>query len=330
MDWKRELEEHQADSLSVAVIRNFQIADTVAQGDGVTAHTRFQAASVSKMVFAAAVLRLAAEGRLSLEDDIGRYLGELPLHNAEGRPARATVRQVLAHTAGFGVHGFYGYGHGEELPTTAQIVLGEPPCNSPKVVQEYRPGEHWAYSGGGFMLLQNCVENISGLPFADFMERAVLSPLEMGDSTYRQDVTEHIAKGYTTDWNPVPGGHQLMPEQAAAGLWTTAVDLAKFGIHMQNILRGKAGIIPRALVEEMVTPQHGDVLDLEDTACRTGLGCYIKQLYGETYFGHSGSNVGFKALVNFSVQNGKGCCVLVNADAAAPLRRRIQDFFLGA
>ena len=91
MDWKRELEEHQADSLSVAVIRNFQIADTVAQGGGVTAHTRFQAASVSKMVFAAAVLRLAAEGRLSLEDDIGRYLGELPLHNAEGRPARATV-----------------------------------------------------------------------------------------------------------------------------------------------------------------------------------------------------------------------------------------------
>ena len=130
MDWKRELEEHQADSLSVAVIRNFQIADTVAQGDGVTAHTRFQAASVSKMVFAAAVLRLAAEGRLSLEDDIGRYLGELPLHNAEGRPARATVRQVLAHTAGFGVHGFYGYGHGEELPTTAQIVLGEPPTRA--------------------------------------------------------------------------------------------------------------------------------------------------------------------------------------------------------
>ena len=266
---------------------------------------------------------------MSLEDDVSRYLGDLRLQDADGRPAKATVRQILSHTAGFGVHGFYGYGHGGELPDTAQIIRGEPPCNSPKVVQEYRPGEHWVYSGGGFMILQKCVENIADMPFADFMEQAVLRPLDMTDSTYRQDVTERIARGYTTDWNPVPNGHQLMPEQAAAGLWTTAVDLAKFGIHLQNILRGKAGVIPQALVEEMVTPQHGDVLDLEGTACKTGLGCYGKQLYGEAYFGHSGSNVGFKSLVNFSLHGGKGCCVMVNADAAAPLRGKIQDFFLG-
>lgn len=329
MEWKDDLKEFQADSLSVAVIRDFRIADTVIQGDGVTKHTRFQAASVSKMVFTAAVLRMAAEGRLSLEDDMGRYLGDLRLYDTEGRPARATVRQVLTHTAGFGVHGFDGYEYGGVLPTTEQIVLGDPPCNSPKVVQEYLPGEHWVYSGGGFMVLQKCVENIAGMPFAELMDQAVLSPLEMGDSTYRQDVTENLAKGYTTDWTPLPGGHCLMPEQAAAGLWTTAEDLAKFGLHLQNILRGKAGLIPRSLAEEMVTPQHSDVLDMESTACRVGLGCYLKELYGEAYFGHSGDNMGFKSLVNFSIHGGRGCCVLVNSDTAAPLPRKIQDFYLG-
>lgn len=329
MNWNDELKRYQADALSIAVIRHGQIADTVAEGDGVSIHTRFQAASVSKMVFTVAVLCLAGEGRLSLDGDVSRYLGGLRLRRKDGLPVKATVRQVLSHTAGFGVGGFEGYKHGAALPTTAQIILGEPPCNSPEVMQEYTPGEHWIYSGGGFMVLQKCVENISGLPFAGFMEQTVLRPLDMTDSTYRQDVAGDLAKGYTTDFTPVPNGHNLMPEQAAAGLWTTAVDLAKFGMHLQGILRGDEGLVPQALVREMITPQHSDVLDVEDTDCKTGLGCYLKTIRGEAYFGHSGDNVGFKSLVNFSVQSGTGCCVLVNSDTAAPLPGKIQDFFLG-
>lgn len=281
MNFQDELKQYQADALGVAVIRDFAIADILTEGDRVTPHTRFQAASVSKMVFAAAVLRLAAEGKLSLEDDVNRYLDGLRLQTADGSPAKATIRQVLSHTAGLGVSGFWGYEQGAVLPTTAQIILGEPPCNSPRVVQEYTPGEHWIYSGGGYMVLQKCVENISGVPFAGFMEQTILFPLEMADSTYRQDVTENIANGYLTDFVPVPGGHHLMPEQAAAGLWTTAADLARFGLHLQNILRGKTGVIPQDLVREMIQPQHPDRLDMEGTVCRTGLGCYLKSIRGE-------------------------------------------------
>ncbi|MDE7290074.1 MAG: beta-lactamase family protein, partial [Oscillospiraceae bacterium] len=220
MDFANELKKCGADSLSLAVVRDFKIVQTIAEGTDITPHTRFQAASISKMVFAFAVLRLAAEGKISLEDDVNSYLGGTPLTDRDGNTARVNVRQILSHTAGLGVHGFDGYPIGSVLPTTSQIIAGEPPCNSPKVYCEYSPDEHWVYSGGGFMVLQKCAENITGMDFADFMERYVLSPLEMSDSTFRQDVTENLAKGYTENSEPVKGGHMLMPEQAAAGLWT--------------------------------------------------------------------------------------------------------------
>lgn len=327
IDFFDELKKYGADSLSLAVIKNYQIAETVSEGKDITPHTRFQAASISKMVFTFAVLRLAAEGKISLEDDVNGYLGGTPLTDRDGNIARVNVRQILSHTAGIGVHGFDGYPIGSVLPTTSQIIGGEQPCNSPKICCEYAPDEHWVYSGGGFMVLQKCAENITEMDFADFMEKYVLSPLEMSDSTFRQDVTENLAKGYTENSKPVSGGHMLMPEQAAAGLWTTANDIAKFGIHIQNILRGESGLIPQKLAELMTSPQHSDVLELE-AKCRTGLGCYLKSIGGKEYFGHSGGNVGFVSLVNFSAENGNGCCTFVNSDEAFPLLLKIQSEFL--
>lgn len=329
MDFLNELKKFGADSLSLAVIRNYQIVETVAVGNDITPHTRFQAASISKMVFTFAVLRLASESRISLYDDVNRYLGRTPLTDRDGNPARVNVRQILSHTAGIGVHGFDGYPVGSVLPTTSQIIAGEPPCNSPKICCEYAPDEHWVYSGGGFIVLQKCVENITETDFADFMERYVLSPIGMEDSTFRQDITGNLAKGYTENSEPVSGGHMLMPEQAAAGLWTTATDMAKFGIHIMNILRGGDGLISKNLAELMTLPQHSDVFDMEGTKCRTGLGCYLKNIGGTPYFGHSGGNIGFVSLSNFSAESGDGCCTLVNSDEAFPLLLKLQEEIFG-
>lgn len=328
MDFYKELRKYGADSLSFAVVKNYRISETVSVGTDITAHTRFQAASISKMVFTLAVLRLVSEGKISLDDDVNRYLGGASITDRDGNTVSVNVRKILSHTAGLGVHGFDGYPVGSALPTTAQIIGGEPPCSSPKVYCEYAADEHWVYSGGGFMVLQKCVENITGTDFADFMDGYVLSPLEMADSTFRQDVTENLAKGYAENAEPVFGGHMLMPEQAAAGLWTTANDLAKFGIHIQNILRGEKGLIPKDLAELMIFPQHSDVFDMEGTKCRTGLGCYLKNIDGKEYFGHSGGNIGFVSLANFSAESGDGFCALVNSDGAFPLLLKIQSEFL--
>lgn len=328
MNIQDELQKYHADALSLAVVKNDRIDGIFAVGDGVTPHTRFQAASVSKMVFTLAVLKLVSEGRLDLEDDVNAYLSDCPLLRRDGTKGKATIRQLLTHTAGTGVHGFEGYPVGSALPETKQILAGEPPCNSPGVYQEHVPGKRWRYSGGGFMLLQKCAENITGMDFADFMDQYVLSPLKMDDSSFRQDLTENLACGYTQNFQPVPNGHYLMPEQAAAGLWTTAADLARFGLHIQRILRGDEGLIPQGLARQMTAPQHEEWLELEGTRCRTGLGCYLKILHGKAYFGHSGGNEGFESLVNFSVEGGSGCCVLLNANEAYPLTRKLQDVFL--
>lgn len=328
MDFLSELEKCGANSLSLAVVKNYQISEALAFGMDITPRTRFQAASISKMVFTLAVLRLVSEGRLSLEDDVNSYLGDCPITDRGGNTVSVNARQILSHTAGLGVDGFEGYPAGSVLPTTSQIIRGEPPCNSPKIYCEYAPGEHWVYSGGGFTVLQKCAENITETDFADFMDKYVLYPLGMEDSTFRQYVTENLAKGYTENSEPILGGHMLMPEQAAAGLWTTAADLAKFGIHIQNILRGESGLIPQKLAELMTSPQHGDVFDMEGTKCRTGLGCYLKKIGGKEYFGHSGGNTGFVSLANFSAENGNGCCTLINSDEAIPLLLKIQNEFL--
>lgn len=268
------------------------------------------------------------DGKLSLNDDVNNYLGDCPLIRQDGTQGKATIRQILTHTAGINVHGFAGYQVGVKLPTTSQIIAGELPCNSPKIYQKYNPDVHWKYSGGGFMILQKCVENITEMDFADFMDAYVLLPLNMLDSTFRQNLTENLAQGYTKKFERVPGGHKLMPEQAAAGLWTTALDMAKFGLHIQNILRGRAGLISQKLAKKMVMPQHNELLKLEGTLCYTGLGCYLKTIYGEKYFGHSGGNEGFESLVNFSVSDGNGCCIFINSNDAYPLILKLQNEFL--
>lgn len=328
MDFLSELEKCGANSLSIAVVKNYQVAEAITEGHGVTTNTRFQAASISKMLFTLAFLRLVSEGRISLEDDVNNYLGDCPITDRDGNTVSVNARQILSHTAGLGVDGFYGYPMGTVLPTTSQIINGEPPCNSPKVYCEYAPDEHWVYSGGGFMVLQKCAENITEMDFADFMQQYVLSPLDMEDSTFRQDITENLAKGYTENSEPISGGHMLMPEQAAAGLWTTANDMTKFGIHIQNILRGESGLIPQKLAELMTSPQHSDVFDMEGTKCCTGLGCYLKNIGDKHYFGHCGGNEGFVSIANFSLKDGDGCCTFINSNGAVPLLLKIQSEFL--
>ncbi len=328
IDLEKELQNYHADSISIAVIKDYQVQETLTAGPNITPHTRFQAASISKMVFALAVLRLVSEGKLALEADINDYLGNEPLTRQDGTPAKASVQQILAHTAGVNGHGFEGDKAGESLPTTAQIIAGEPPCNSPRIYQEHMPQEHWIYSGGGYTVLQQCVEKVTQMPFVDFMDACILMPLEMQESSFRQDLTENLAYGCEEDGRPMKGGHNRMPEYAAAGLWTTPSDMARFGMHIQKILRGEKGLISQSLAQKMITPQHSDVLNMEGTQCHTGLGCYLKTIGNEAYFGHSGSNVGFESLVNFSVNSGNGCCTFVNGNGVSPLIWKVQSMLL--
>lgn len=317
------LKKYRANAISIAVIDNYEIKEVVSYGKKVNNDTMFQVASISKFVTAIATLRLVEKKYLNLDKDISEYLGEETPKKLFGGVANATIRQILTHTAGFNNKGYMGYENGSILPTTSEILSGKKPSISPRVKQTHSAGNTWRYSGGGFMVLQRIIEKVTNISFDRFVTDCVFIPLNMNNSSFNQFPKSNIANGYTRKGKSISGGHLLMPQLAAAGLWSTANDLAKLGLHLQKILNGEQGLVSKELIEEMVKPQI-----IAKGGAYSGLGCAIKKVNDIECFGHSGSNLGFKSDIMFSRENGKGCCILANSDSSFPLIEKLEREFI--
>lgn len=151
-------------------------------GPAVTPATLFQACSISKAVSATAMLHLAQQGRLGLDADVNAYLRSWKLPaNAFTAKTKVTLRQLLNHSADVTVSGFPGYLAGSPLPTLAQMPEGVPPAISPPIRVDMLPGIGYRYSGGGYLVAQQVVEDITNKPFADVVRDTVLSPYDRGD-----------------------------------------------------------------------------------------------------------------------------------------------------
>src|SRR5262249_44546830 len=149
-------------------------------GNNVDAETLFQAASISKPVTAMAVVRMAQEGRLGLDQPVNELLKRWKLPENEFTVARkVTVRDLLSHTAGATVGGFPGYPAGTPLPSLLEILDGKPPANTPPIRVDSVPGPTYRYSGGGYTVLRLMLEDVSGQPFDELMRKMVLEPLGM-------------------------------------------------------------------------------------------------------------------------------------------------------
>jgi CubicO group peptidase (beta-lactamase class C family) len=180
--------------LSIAVIDNFKIAWAKGYGvteagtnSPVTAHTLFQAASISKPVTATGALTLVEQGKLSLDENVNLKLKSWQVpDNDFTKDQKVTLRRLMSHSAGLTVHGFPGYEVGAPIPTLPEILNGEPPANTAPVRVDTIPGTKSIYSGGGITIEQLLVMDVTGEPFAKFMHDAVLDKIGMTDSTYEQ------------------------------------------------------------------------------------------------------------------------------------------------
>jgi Beta-lactamase len=161
--------------VSVAVINNGTIewargygVRAVESTDPVSPETLFQAASISKPVAAMAALKLVQDGRLNLDDDVNQKLvsWKVPDHRFT-KDHRVTLRNILSHSAGLNVHGFGGYGAGESLPTLPQILNGTKPANSGAIKVKYRLNRKFRYSGGGYVIMQQLLSDVTGQPFPE-------------------------------------------------------------------------------------------------------------------------------------------------------------------
>lgn len=291
----------------------------------VTPGTRFQAASISKPVAALAALRLVERGAFALDDDVNTLLRSWRIPANEDWQPRVTVRHLLSHTAGLTVHGFPGYPRAAALPALAQILDGVPPANTPPIRVDTVPGAQFRYSGGGYCVLQQLLCDATGQPFPALMRDLVLAPLRMAHSDYTQPPTDATgqaaASGHLSGNTPIAGGWHCYPEQAAAGLWTTPTDLARFAIAVQQaIAGGPDALLAQPLAQAMITPA------LPDAAMRgqqIGLGLFLQGAQEHARFGHGGSNAGFRCELVADARGGQGAVVMTNGDDGDDLAHEI-------
>lgn len=319
----------QTPGVTIAVINNYEIE--WAQGFGlcragqpapVTTETLFQAGSISKPIFALAVMRLVEEGILDLDEDVNRYLTswQVPA-NGDWQP-RITLRQLLSHTAGLTVHGFPGYPNGQPMPTVTQVLNGEMPANTDPVRVNLLPGAQFRYAGGGTTVAQQVVVDVLGKPFPQIMDEFVLQPAGATGSSYAQPPAGWLERTATAHpWNgrPLDCRFHLYPEMAAAGLWTTPTDLVRIGLQLQRALRGDTDcFLKPETVRQMLTPQTR----ADDE--QVGIGFFLMGKEAGARFGHGGWDEGFIAQLTLSREGGRGCAMMVNANQGHPLPHEIE------
>jgi CubicO group peptidase (beta-lactamase class C family) len=322
--------------VSIAVIRDHQIhwakgygiAD-VATGAAVDTGTMFQAASISKPIAAIAVLRAVQDGLFTLDTDINKILTSWKLDGGQlTKDGPVTPRMLTSHTSGLGDgFGFPGYNPSDSVPTALEFLQGSKRSNVGVLFMERPPMSLMEYSGGGVTLMQQALSDARKKPFADIMRDDVLRPIGLTRSTFEQPLPEsfdrNAARAHSGEGKAMGAKWHVYPEQAAAGLWTTPSDLARVVIEVQRASLGQSNrVLSRTTVQEMLSP-----VGVGDYA----VGFSIAKIGQGWYFGHGGSNWGFRATLLAHKVKGYGLVIMTNADqggmVASELSRRIQRVY---
>ncbi|MEV8378374.1 serine hydrolase domain-containing protein [Kribbella sp. NPDC056861] len=325
---EKDLEEFKVPGASWAVIDNGEIVQRGSAGvleagraDPVTGATLFQACSLSKPIAVFAMLRLVDRGLLDLDEDVNRRLTSWQVPSAGEWQPIVTLRHLASHSAGLTVPGFPGYRQGAELPTPVQILDGVRPANTFGVHVDLVPGTQFRYSGGGTVVLQQLLEDVTGTPFPSLLRELLLEPLGMDASDFAQPLPEELhdqaATAHDEFGRPVAGRWHSYPELAAAGLWTTPTDLVAFAHGVRDAYVGREGaLVSPDLAREMLTPQVA-IADPWDAMDALGLGAFLGD--GGRRFGHGGSNKGFKCYLVAYRDTGQGAAVMTNGDNGSHL-----------
>ena len=281
--------------------------------------TAFQAASISKAVSAIGMMKLVAAGRIGLDDDVRTRLGGWTLRFAEGVPGQPiTLRQLLSHSAGINVESYPGFAPGETLPTLTEILDGAPIARTPRVVVDTAPGAY-RYSGGGFELVEKLIEEISAMPFTDYMQRHVLAPAGMTCSSFQPVPSSQMSAdlasghGWTGALRDTP--YLVYPQHAAASLWSTPSDLARLFRALMTSAERRGGMFTQALARAMLTEQ------VPGTAMGLGLGA--AGAGDAKIISHAGWTRGYRSYFAALPARGEGIVVMTNGDRGNELAMEI-------
>jgi CubicO group peptidase (beta-lactamase class C family) len=300
---------------------NYGYADK-AQARKVTDATLFEVGSISKPVTAWGVMRSAEEGRIDLDAPVERYLTRWQLPTSSFASAGVTIRRLLSHSAGLPARILPSFPPNGNPPTT-EALLAEAGAQI-----SYEPGSTFLYSNYGYTVLQLLIEEVTDRSFADYMQTEILLPLGMEHSTFAWSaaLSPSLATGYRYSGEPAPANRHVA--QAPGGLYTTAIDLARFATAEMADSDGQPmgrGVLQPASVEAMFTPTtetSGMMWRLSADAY--GLGHAIEVLpNGRRLVSHGGQNDGWISTYYFVPETRDGIVILTNSERSFPLIAQI-------
>lgn len=314
----REMERYKLVGVSAAVVdgadivwaRGFGWADA-AGGVPATPDTVYRAGSVSKLLNAAAVMRLCDDGKLELDRPVGAYLPELSLRSRFPAGPPVTLRHLLTHHAGLPSDIVGGMWGDDPPPFTAIVALLK------EEYAAYPPGYIAAYSNVGSCLAGVVVERAAGGAYADYLDRRLLLPLGMASSSFapRPEVIRRLAKGYDKDGRErADVGIRDVP---AGGLYTSVADLGRFVAMLFK--EGESGgqrILSPAAVRELLREQPVSPLD---GTFRIGLEFFLEYpefAYAGRIAGHGGETYLFRCHVLTAPDHKLGVVVMTNSAGA--------------
>ncbi|WP_073920522.1 non-ribosomal peptide synthetase [Streptomyces sp. CB00455] len=294
----RLMTEHAVPGVSLAVIEDGRITTAEAYGRlraggerEVTPDTAFRVGSVSKFVTALGVLRLAEEGVIALDEDVNARLTGWRVPGSGG-DLPVTARHLLGHRSGLTA---YTGEPTEPLPLLLRSA----------VRRESAPGEVFRSANANYAVLQQLVQDATGEPFAEVMRAVVLDPLSMAGSGYGAFPRDGAA-GHHDGGRPAPATGRERTDSAAAGLWTTAADLARALLAVRDSHRGLPGALLTPATARLMLAAPRDTL--------YGLGTLVDTTGSDTEYGHGGTVGGYHAVATARLAHGSGLVALTNAD----------------
>lgn len=320
-DYLREqMAEHRIPGIALTIIQNGNTIKTGAYGLAdveqqvpVRPETVFEIGSVTKQFTAAGILLLQQDGKLSVDDPIGKHLVGAP-----DSWTNVTIRHLLTHGSGIksytGLSGFELTRHLTQAQFLAEI--GKQPL-------EFPPGESWKYSNTGYSLLGYIIENVSGENYWDYMNRRIFRPLGMNATTDRRPATiiPHRAHGYEqTNHVWINRDYDLTDVFSAGAMVSTVGDLARWNAALDG-----DDLLKPATKEAMWTISA----NTQSKSTKYGFGWFIDEVEGHKNIGHGGSTSGFSASLQRFPDDKLAVIILTNTDEqiATTLAKKIATFY---
>ena len=326
MSYQQLIEQYKLTGLSLAVIDDYNVVFTQEVGlkesgtrSFIDEGTAFSTASISKPVTATIAFMLAEQGKLDLDKPVEHYLKRWKLPESPLTENTAvTLRHLLSHTAGTSQSGYADFFLGDDMPSLIDTLNGKklPRYNTP-ISFIFEPGTDWQYSGGGYVIAQVAIEDITGKSLADLAQTMLFAPLNMRNTSMYEHgdrrFVKNLAKIHDKDQNIIGSGISISPQTAPSGMWSSSLDMAKFVIAYQKALSG----IPGEVISQHVARNATEIMSIDNIGS-WGFGGWsagwmrFEGAGNREWFSHGGSNTGIGGHIMGTMEGGKGIVIFGN------------------